>query len=106
MIRSDDVKEQVTKVRETAGHLRDRRRRTRRRLEEIFSRDVLGSVLVSVAAGKVVEQIIVMAAPGRPARLIAWFVAFWAFVYLFVKWEAVAKKALDAAEAVESPAEG
>lgn len=89
-------------VNEQFEQLRDRRRRTRRRLEEIFSRDVLGSVLVSVAAGKVVEQVVVMAAPARPARLVAWFVTFWIFVGLFIYWEKVAKRAREAAEAVES----
>lgn len=81
--------------------LRNRRRRTRQRLEEIFSRDVLGSVLVSLAAGKIVEQMVVIAAPSRPARLLAWTAAFAIFVWLFVKWEYVAKKAAEAAEAAE-----
>lgn len=93
----------VQKGRQQVDELRDRRRRARRRLEEIFSRDVLGSVLVSLAAGKVVEQFIVIVAPARSARLLAWFVAFWLFVGLFVYWERVAKAAMDAAEAAEAP---
>lgn len=87
------------KFSESVSNVRDRRRRTRKRLEEIFSRDVLGSVLVSLAAGKVVEQVVVIIAPGRPVRLIAWFVAFWLFVGLFVYWHRVAEKAREVAEA-------
>lgn len=82
--------------------LRDRRRRARRRLEEIFSRDVLGSVLVSLAAGKMVEQVVVILAPGRPLRFVAWTVAFALFVWLFIYWEHVAARATAAAEAAES----
>lgn len=105
MIRSDDVHEAARKagarVDQSVKQLRDRRRRTRQRLEEIFSRDVLGSVLVSLAAGKIVEQLVVIAAPARPARLVAWTVAFAVFVALFVYWERVAKKAAEVAEAAE-----
>lgn len=105
MIRSDDVQEAAHKVGasvdQSVKQLRDRRRRTRQRLEEIFSRDVLGSVLVSLAAGKIVEQLVVIAAPSRPARLVAWSVTFAVFVWLFVHWERVAKKAAEVAEAAE-----
>lgn len=100
MIR-DDVGEAV---KGGVEQLQDRRRRTRQRLEEIFSRDVLGSVLVSLAAGKIVEQVVVIVAPSRPLRLVAWIVAFGLFVYLFVQWEKVAEKAKEAAEAVEAEA--
>lgn len=78
-------------MREWLSNLRDRRRTTRKRLEKIFSRDVLGSVLVSVSAGKVVEKVIVLAAPSTVARLVGWFGAFWLFVGLFVYWERVAE---------------
>lgn len=91
-------------ISEQVGELRDRRRRARQRLEEIFSRDVLGAVLVSLAAGKVVEQVVVLVAPMRVLRLVAWFVAFWLFVGLFVYWERVAERAKQAAEAAEAAA--
>lgn len=99
----DDVKEAPGKAATIAGEqvqqLRDRRRRARRRLEEIFSREVLGAVLVSLAAGKVVEQLVVIVAPWRPLRLVAWFVAFWLFVGLFVYWDRVAARAKETVEA-------
>lgn len=99
---SEVAKQQVN---QTVKQYRDRRRRTRQRLEEIFSREVLGSVLVSLAAGKTVEQLVVIAAPSRQGRLVAWFVAFWVFVWLFVKWEVVAHAGQRAADAVEEVTE-
>lgn len=93
--------EPVEKARVQVRELRDRRRRTRRRLEEIFSRDVLGAVLVSLAAGKMVEQLVVIVAPSRALRFVAWTAAFALFVWLFVYWERVASAAAAAADAAE-----
>lgn len=95
------VQESANRIRRLVKALRDRRRRGRRRLEEIFSREVLGAVLVSVAAGKIVEQIIVIVAPSRPLRLVAWTLAFGVFVWVFVYWERLAGAAADAADAAE-----
>lgn len=74
-----------------------RRPSPRQRINEIFSRDVLGSVLVGLAGGKIVEQAVVLAAPGRPRRLVAWAVAFGLFVVLFAYWEHVERRVQEVA---------
>lgn len=88
---------------------RDRRTTTRRRIEEVFSRDVLGSILVSLALSKVVESALILVAPGMVARLVGWVVLAVAFIWLFVAWERVASAAKEttekAADAAESAAE-
>jgi len=65
----------------------------RQALDQIFSRDVLGSVFVGVSAGKIVEQAIVIFSPGRPERLVLWSITFLISVAVFVYWHRLAQAA-------------
>lgn len=85
-------------VREALSDLRDRRTRARRRVEEIFSRDVLGSILVSLSLSKVVESALKIVAPGDVARLGGWIVLSLLFVLVFAYWERVARAVKKAAD--------
>lgn len=75
----------------------------------LFSRGVLGSMLVGTATGKVVEKVIVLLTASPFARLIGWSVALAVFVYLYVYWatfeDAVADAADSAADAVGGEAD-
>lgn len=61
----------------------------RERLDEIFSRQMLGSVLVGAAASKIIEKLLQLLSTDTFALLAAWTVAFCTFVVLFVYWEHV-----------------
>lgn len=78
--------------------LRDRRSRARRRIEKVFSRDVLGSILVSLAIGKVIETTLKLFTPGVYSRLVGWLTLAVAFVLMFAYWERVSRVAEDVAE--------
>jgi hypothetical protein len=58
----------------------------RKRVDEIFSRDMLGSVLVGASAGKIVEKGLNLVLDSTIALLAGWTVAFLAFVVLFAYW--------------------
>ncbi len=79
----------------------DRRTRVRRRLEEVFSRKVLGAVAVTSALMKILESLIhanlVLAAK--------WAILSAAFVLVFVYWERVAGAADKAVEKAAEKAE-
>jgi len=75
--------------------------KTRKRLDEVFSRGMLGSVLVGAAAGKVVEKGLNLAFSDTLALLFGWSLAFVVFVGLFVYWEELEEKAKDAADAAQ-----
>jgi hypothetical protein len=68
-------------------------------LDHLFSRGVLGSILVGLAVGRVVELSIRLLTPmALTARLAAWGVTTALFVWLYVFWadiEAFASKAAD-----------
>lgn len=72
-------------------------RKARRRLDEVFSRNVLGSILLGVAAGKVVEKILNLVAPNTSTLLVAWTLAFGVFLVTFVWWEELEAAAKEAA---------
>lgn len=76
--------------------------KTRRRLDEVFSRGMLGSVLVGASAGKVVEQALNLFLGGPLALLFGWLAAFVVFVGLFVYWDDLERKAKDAADKADS----
>lgn len=78
--------------------LRNSRSKARRRVDEIFSREVLGSILVSLSMGKVVEAALAIVAPGAVAKLVGWLVLSVTFVLVFAYWERVARAAKQAAE--------
>ncbi|MFC6733422.1 MULTISPECIES: hypothetical protein [unclassified Haladaptatus] len=73
----------------------------RRRLDEIFSRQLLGAVLVGAGAAKIVEKVInIVLGPSDVRQLVGWTVMFFLAIALFVWWERVAKAANSAAERV------
>jgi hypothetical protein len=68
--------------------------------EELFSREVLGAVLVGSAAGKVVEKVLNLLVDTTVELLIAWSFAVVVGMLIFVYWhriEAAAEDATDAA---------
>jgi len=68
--------------------------------DELFSRDVLGAVLVGSASGKVVEKALNLWFDGTFELLIAWSVAVFVGIAVFVYWhriEDAAEEAKDAA---------
>lgn len=77
-------------------------RKTREAIEEVFSRDVLGAVVLGTAAGKTVESIIRIWVEGASATnigyLLAWLVAFHIGVAVFVYWHEITEAAKEAAE--------
>lgn len=75
--------------------------KTRKRLDEVFSRGMLGSVLVGASAGKVVEKGLNLAFSDTLALLFGWTVAFVVFVALFVYWDDLENRAKTAADVVD-----
>lgn len=83
-------------------------REARKAWEEVFSREVLGAVVLGSAAGKLVENVIRLLIEGGQTAvsyIIAWAFALVVGVVIFVKWHAIAaaaaQKAEQAAEKVE-----
>lgn len=72
-------------------------RKARRRIDEVFSRNVLGSVLLGAAAGKIVEKVLNLVAPNTWGLLLAWSAAFLVFLLAFVWWEEIEDAAKEAA---------
>ena len=72
-------------------------RKARRRLDEVFSRNVLGSVLLGAAAGKIVEKALNLVAGSTASLLVAWTLAFGVFLLTFVWWEEIEAAAKEAA---------
>jgi len=63
------------------------KRSARQRLNEIFSRQMLGAVLVGSTASKIVEKVINLVAMTTFSELIAWTIAFFIAIFVFVYWE-------------------
>ena len=72
----------------------------RYRLEQIFSREMLGAVFVAASAAKIVEKVLNLAVGPSDdvAQLVGWTVVFVGAIAMFVWWERVAEMAGDAAE--------
>lgn len=71
----------------------------RRRVEEVFSREMLGSVLVGATVARMMEVSVSVIYGAVPAwRILTWVGFFTASVALFVYWDHVAKKASKAAD--------
>lgn len=75
-------------------------------LAHLFSRGVLGSALVAVSVGKMVEKAVILLAPMSPAyRFVAWSGAALLFTTLYVYWadfqDAVSEAADAAADSVD-----
>lgn len=82
--------------------LRDRRSRLRRRLEELFNREVFSALLVLSPAWKATE----LAAMGRWVDVPPFVVLTALGVLGAVYWHRLAQAASDAADAVEEATEG
>lgn len=91
-------------------------RRAREAWDEVFSRDVLGSVLLGGATGKFVENMVTLSVlfvvgPGAHplwetfARLCAWTVGIVVGIYVFTYWHRVQSAAADAAESAKETVE-
>ncbi len=89
--------------------LRDRRRTTRRRLEEIFDRQTFTSVAVVGALGKLLENSVVPFLDWSTAvpinRLVVWSVVLSVSLVVSVRWEHVADAAENVGDAVEETTE-
>lgn len=88
-------------IREALADLGDGRTRARRRIENVFSREVFGSLLVSLALSKSVETALAIVAPGQVVRLVSWLVLALVFVGIFAYWEGVASTATKAADVAD-----
>lgn len=92
-------------------------RQARKAWDTVFSRDVLGSVVIGAATGKLVENLIALAVLitlGPDANplwetvgyIIAWGIALPVGIYIFVYWHRIAKAAQEAAEQASDAAGG
>jgi hypothetical protein len=98
------------KVQEGAGKVKDRRTRTRHRLEEIFSRETFTSIAVIGALGKLVETLVVPSfmsfVPVINTKAAAWLAVLSISVWVSIKWERIAKKAENIEEKAGDVVEG
>jgi hypothetical protein len=58
-------------------------------IDELFSRRMLGSVLVGGAAGKMVEKTLNLISPETADLLVLWTLAFMIFTIIFVFWNRI-----------------
>lgn len=93
---------------EAASRLRDRRRKERQRLEDIFDRKTFVSLLVLGTASKVIERLFVPIIAREPVE---WNIAG-AYVFMFlastwaaVYWKELAESAGDAVDAASDAVE-
>lgn len=63
-----------------------------KRLDKVFSRQMLGSVFVGGAASKMVETLVQLAAPELQLRFFAWMLTFVLALFLFIYWEQIEAK--------------
>lgn len=63
--------------------------KTRNRLDEVFSRQMLGSILVGAAVGKIIEKFLNIFFMTTVDLLVGWSIAFVLFTFLFVYWERI-----------------
>jgi|APHM01.1.fsa_nt_gi hypothetical protein len=69
------------------------------RLDEVFSRDMLGSVFVGTTAGKMVEQVVkAYTTAGTLGALATWTATFVVALVLFIYWESAEHAVNQAAE--------
>jgi len=96
-------------VHEWVERLRDGRRTTRRRLEEIFDRQTFTSVAVVGALGKLLENSIVPFLDWSTAvplnRMVVWTVVLTVSLVVSVRWEHVADAAETVGDTVEESTE-
>lgn len=80
--------------------------KARQAFSEVFSRDVLGAVLVGTAAGKVVERSVLLVTGSLVAELIGWVIMFWVFVAMFAYWHRLEDKASEVKEKADEATDG
>ena len=96
-------------------------RKTRERLDELFNRQTLGSVIFGGHLGKIVEKVynlvaltVVLTVLGVDMRtsfaiaavlLLLWVGGIVVVIYVFVKWESVMASVDEATDAVEETAD-
>lgn len=68
----------------------------RQRLDEIFSRKMLGAVFVGGSASKILETMLGMIASDPTSRLVGWGLSFLFFAVLFIYWERIERTAEEA----------
>jgi|APHM01.1.fsa_nt_gi hypothetical protein len=61
-------------------------------IDELFSRRMLGSVLVGGAAGKMAEKTLNLISPETADLLILWTLAFVIFTIVFILWNRIESK--------------
>lgn len=69
--------------------------------DEVFSREVLGAVILGSATGKLVENIIALFVEGGPtvwSYIFAWSIALVVGIAIFVRWHAITDTASETAE--------
>lgn len=92
-------------VHERIEYLRDGRRTTRQRLEDVFDRQTFTSIAVVGAMGKLLETSVVPfldATSGVPTgRFGAWVIVFAVSLVLSIYWEHVAETAETVGDAAE-----
>lgn len=92
-------------------------RQARKAWDTIFSREVLGSIVIGSASGKLVENLIALGVlltlgPGAHpvfetlGYIVAWGVALPVGVYIFVYWHRIMDKASETAEQAAETAGG
>lgn len=64
-------------------------RTARDAVDDVFSREVLGSILLGLSTGKVVEQLVLMAGSTAGARFVIWIGASGVFFTAFVYWDRI-----------------
>jgi hypothetical protein len=61
----------------------------RKYIDDVFSRNMLGSVLVGASAGKIVEKSLNLYLSSTTGLLVGWTVAFLFFIVLFAYWNRI-----------------
>lgn len=74
-------------------------------IDRIFSRQTLGSILLGLTSGKVVEKIIALLAPTVRGKLIAWSISAVLATLLFIFWDHLEQRAEKTAENVNEKVE-
>ena len=78
-------------------------RKARDAVDDVFSREVLGSILLGLASGKVIEQMVVIAAPTVTSRLVVWTGASGVFFVTFVYWDQIETRVKDELRGAPDP---
>lgn len=67
----------------------DKRRSLSEQIDVLFSRSILGMLLVSLTIGKVIEKLISLYAPSQNEQLIAWSIAAFVAILIYLFWNKI-----------------